>query len=68
MTLVGDREHHPAEGILGGHAGGPAAAQLNDGTRVPLKSVNVPPTSMPILAVLFIGRLWVRSRVALLPC
>jgi len=39
MTLVGDREHHPAKGILGGQAGGPAAAQLNDGTRLPLKSV-----------------------------
>ena len=39
MALLGDRQTHPARGVLGGGDGAPAAAVLGSGEMVPLKSV-----------------------------
>jgi N-methylhydantoinase B len=43
LTLLGDREQHPAEGMMGGHAGGPASARLDTGAHLSLKSVTLIP-------------------------
>jgi N-methylhydantoinase B len=39
LTLLGDREHHPPEGLMGGSPGSPASARLSTGARPALKSV-----------------------------
>ncbi|TWB63937.1 hydantoinase B/oxoprolinase family protein [Nitrospirillum viridazoti] len=38
MVLLGDRERHPALGIMGGGSGAPALAAHRDGRTVPMKS------------------------------
>ncbi len=38
MVLLGDRERHPAQGIMGGRDGAPAAATFDDGRSAPMKS------------------------------
>lgn len=44
LALLGDRESHPANGILGGRPGAAARARLDNGAAPPLKSVtSVPP-------------------------
>ena len=44
LTLLGDREHNPPLGIMGGLAGGGASAQLDSGATPALKSAStVPP-------------------------
>jgi N-methylhydantoinase B len=43
MALLGDREEHPALGVQGGGPGAAASAVLDDGSRVPLKSITVLP-------------------------
>lgn len=38
LVLLGDRERHPAQGIMGGGEGAPAGAVFNDGRLAPMKS------------------------------
>lgn len=49
MALLGDREEHPALGVLGGGAGAPASAVLDTGERVPLKSITVLPAGRSVV-------------------
>lgn len=43
LTLLGDRERHPAEGVMGGYKAGPASARLDTGAQPSLKSVTMIP-------------------------
>jgi N-methylhydantoinase B len=38
IVLLGDREAHPALGVMGGSPGAPARAMLSDGSTLPMKS------------------------------
>lgn len=54
VALLGDRERHPALGVLGGRAGAVAAARCDDGTIPSLKSVIAFPSGAT-LSVSFAG-------------
>jgi N-methylhydantoinase B len=54
LTLLGDREHHPPLGLMGGGPGATASAELDNGIRPSLKSVTPVPPGVSV-RLLFAG-------------